>query len=422
MIMMIALVLELVAVIVCIYQINGQKVKRDISTMILFLVLLITFVCFNALQMTEAVSLVTYILIYIFDKIKFHKTYIGAGIDIILLIIIMPAFQFVCILLAAILVPKEEATRTLLGNIFVLLICVYILPKCKIERIQRSISKEWKYARILIAFVLPVIIVLLLQDMFLQGIYVEFFVFAIPISLVLLIMLGRWSRAEEKIENIQDELQLSESMQKKYDELLEGVRLRQHEFKNHLAAVFSAHYTYHTYEKLVKAQAEYCNKLQQENKYNNLLLIENNILAGFLYGKIQEIEDDGIEISYCIKASLKKLTAPEYQLIEVLGILLDNSVDAVADVKNKKQIVFSVIETKSKYRFLIRNIYRYVSYEEIEKWFQLHNSTKGRSRGIGLYHVKMICNEWNMNVGCRNIMVDGENWIEFILEIDKADK
>lgn len=420
--MKIALVLELMAVISCIYCINGQKAKADIGTTVLFVVLLIVFDYLNILRVSGAISLLIYALIYVFDKIKFKKNYVCAGIDILLLIIIIPALQFICILLATVLVPEEETIRTLLGNIFVLLICVYILPKCKIERIQRNISKKWKYARVLIAFVLPVMIALLLQDMFFQGIYIGTFIFAIPVSLVLLVMLARWSGAENKVENIQVELQTNKSMQKKYDELLEQVRVRQHEFKNHLAAVFSAHYTYHTYEKLVNAQAEYCNMLQQENKYNNLVLIENNILAGFLCGKFQEIEEDGIVIDYCIKASLKELRIPEYRLIEVIGILLDNAVDAVTEDTNEKIIVFSIMETVDKYQFLIRNTYHYVSYEEIEEWFQLHTSTKGQNHGIGLYHVKMICNEWNSNVGCRNITVNGENWIEFTLEIDKADK
>lgn len=420
--MKIALVLELMAVISCIYCINGQKAKVDIGTTVLFLVLLVVFDYLNVLRMSGAISLIIYALIYVFDKIKFKKNYICAGIDILLLIIIMPVLQFICIVLVAILVPEEEAIRTLLGNIIVLFICAYILPKYKIERLQRNISKEWKYVRILIVFVLPVIIVLLLQDILFQGIFVGVFIFAIPISLALLVMLGRWSGAEIKVENMQAELQVNKSMKEKYDELLEQVRLRQHEFKNHLAAVFSAHYTYHTYEKLVNAQTEYCNKLRQENKYNNLLLIENNILAGFLYGKFQEIEEDGIELEYYIKASLKKIEMPEYRLIEVIGILLDNAVDAVTEGGNEKRIVLSVIETMDKYQFSIKNTYHYVPYEEIEKWFQLHSSTKGQNRGIGLYHVKMICNEWNSNLGCRNITVNEDNWIEFILEIDKADK
>ena len=422
MIMEIALVLELMSVVVCIYQINGQKVSVDISTGALFIALLIVYDYLNALQVSGVTDLLIYVLIYGFDKSRFGKSYVGAGIDILLLIIIIPAIQFICIVFLAILVPKEEETRTLLCNILVLFVCTYLLPKFKVDRVQKSISKGWKYARVLIAFVLPVIIILLLQDIFFQGIFVETFVFAIPISLVLLVMLGRWSEAEERIELMQDDLRVSKSMREKYDELVEQVRLRQHEFKNHLAAVFATHYTYHTYEKLVDAQTEYCNKLQRENKYNNLLLIENNILAGFLYGKLQEIEDDGVVIDYCIKANLKNLKVPEYRLIEVVGILLDNALDAVVEYEHKKQIELFIKETKDKYQFFVRNAYRYIPYEEIERWFQLHNSTKGRNRGIGLYHVKKVCNEWNMNIGCRNVIIDGENWIEFILEIDKADR
>jgi len=422
MIMEIALVLELMSVIVCIYQISGQKVGIDISTAALFVTLLIVFDYLNALQVSGVYGILIYGIIYVFDKRRFGKSYVGAGIDILLLMIIMPAIQFICLVISAILVPKEEAARTLICNTLVLFVCTYLLPKFKVDRVQKSIAKGWKYARILIVFVLPIIIILLLQDIFFRGIFVGTFVFAIPISLVLLVLLGRWSEAEERIEIMQDDLRVSKSMREKYDKLLEQIRLRQHEFKNHLAAVFSAHYTYHTYEKLVNAQTEYCNKLQHENKYNNLVLIENNILAGFLYGKFQEIEDDGVDIDYYIKASLKKIKVPEYRLIEVIGILLDNALDAVTEYGHKKQIEFSVVETNDRYQFFIKNEYRYMPYDEIEKWFQLHNSTKGRNRGIGLYHVKMICNEWNMNIGCRNVTVDGENWIEFTLDIDKADR
>lgn len=86
--------------------------------------------------------------------------------------------------------------------------------------------------------------------------------------------------------------------------------MRQHEFKNHIAAIFSTHYTYKTYEKLVQAQEEYCKKILDENKYNSLLLLGDKILAGYLYGKFQEAEDDGIEIDYKVASKIEKTQVP----------------------------------------------------------------------------------------------------------------
>lgn len=46
-------------------------------------------------------------------------------------------------------------------------------------------------------------------------------------------------------------------------------------------------------------------------------------------------------------------------------------------------------------------------------------SSKGINRGIGLYHVKELCEEWNCNIFCENIEIEGKNWIQFDLEMCK---
>ena len=72
-------------------------------------------------------------------------------------------------------------------------------------------------------------------------------------------------------------------MQQPYEELIKTIRLRQHEYKNHLAAILATHYTYKSYDKLVKAQAKYCDRLVQENKFTSLLILGDVVLVGFLH-------------------------------------------------------------------------------------------------------------------------------------------
>lgn len=420
MLIRIALILELLSVVICVYRINERKVKFDVGTMALFMGLLVVLDYLNSRQMSGMYNLIIYVIIYFFIKSKLRISYIDAGISMLLLMIILPAIQFVCLLIAAILVPKYEMVRTIVGNVLVLSVCIFILPKCKINRVQKGIKIEGKFVKIVFIFIVVVVFALLFQNMVLRGVYVEIFIFVIPAILFLLAMLAKWSHAQIKIEDMQSELQFKKGMQKRYEELLIKVRMRQHEFKNHMAAIFSTHYTYDTYEKLVKAQAEYCKKLQQENKYNNLLLIGNNVLAGFLYGKFQDAEEDGVSIEYSIKSSIEMLQMPEYYLIEVLGILLDNAVEAVSGCDGEREIIFSVIEDNYKYLFSIKNRNRYVTYSEIEKWFLAGYSEKGSERGIGLFHAKEICRECNCSIGCKNLLVNEENWIEFTLEVDKA--
>lgn len=41
---------------------------------------------------------------------------------------------------------------------------------------------------------------------------------------------------------------------------------------------------------------------------------------------------------------------------------------------------------------------------------------------FGLYNVKELCEKYDANIVCRNKLDDSENWVEFTLEIAKADK
>ena len=422
MLIKIALVLELVSVIICIYCVNGRKIKLDIEVTTLFLGLLVILDYFNSAQISGPSQIIIYALIYLFCKVKFKISYIKAGISIILFVIILSAIEFICLLIANIFLPAQESVRTVIGNILVLFICAFVLPKCKLDKLQDTIFRQWRYVKFLVVFMALVIATLLLQDSIFNGIYAEVFIFAIPAIIMLFVMLINWSNTQITVENMQKELVVNKSMQEKYDALLVKLRMRQHEFKNHIAAIFSAHYTYDTYEKLVKAQEEYCSKLQQENKYNNLLLIGNNIFAGFLYGKFQDAEGDGIEIEYSIKTNLEALGIPEYYLIEIIGIILDNAVEAAGEKDCYKKIYFAVIEEEEKYRFVVKNKYIYVPYAEMETWFLFEHSLKGQERGIGLFHAKNLCDKLNCSIGCGNITINEENWIEFILEVDKADR
>ena len=73
----------------------------------------------------------------------------------------------------------------------------------------------------------------------------------------------------------------------------------------------------------------YCEQMLRENRYNNLLLLGNKVLVGYLCGKFQEVEDDGIELDYKITTGIDKMLVLVYYVIEMLGILFDNAMEAL---------------------------------------------------------------------------------------------
>ena len=115
-------------------------------------------------------------------------------------------------------------------------------------------------------------------------------------------------------------------------ELIDAIRKRQHEFNNHLQAILCMHYTIHTYSELIEAQLSYCNSIVDNNKFYRLLRGEWPVLSGFLYGKLQEADSKGIRIRYQYRVKKKNDRIPEFVFVEILGILLDNAVEAVVKI------------------------------------------------------------------------------------------
>jgi len=408
------------ATVVCLHCIYGKKVKFDVGTVGMFLGVLMILEISNTFQLGGILSLSVYLILYVYCSCVFKSAVKETIISVLIYIIILTVIQFVCICFVDIVVSDNQLLRNVISNLLALVICYTILPKCRLHSLQECMCKKGKYVILLLGFIFIVIMFMLLQEKLVYKIRVHFFLLVVPAIILLLFLFIKWYVAQTQADKMKETICKVEKNAKEQEVLLTKVRLRQHEFKNHMAAIFSAHYTNSTYERLVQAQEQYCNKLMDENRYNDLLLLGNNILVGYLYEKFLEANQDGIEIKYKVATMIDKMQVPTYFVVEMLGILLDNAMEAQEDVL-EKVISFEAYEHEESYEFVIRNPFRYVSYSEIEEWFQMGISEKGSERGFGLYHLRCLGNELKCDIGCRNVEQDQRNWIEFALGIRKAD-
>lgn len=418
--MHVALVAEILATILCIHCIYGRKVTFDVKTVGVTLTILIILEVANFGKLEGIFSVSIYVILFVYCKSRFKSSAIETIMSLVLCMIIATSMQFICFSLVSKAFPWQVYTKNAIGNIIILIISCVILPRCRLHRLQEGLCKKSKYVMLLSGFMCLIMMVMLLQGKTFYEVQIKYFLLVIPAIILLLYSILKWLTAQNEAERMEEEIQKAEQHAKSYENLLTKVRLRQHELKNHIAAIFSAHYTYKTYEKLVQAQEEYCKKILDENKYNSLLLLGDKILVGYLYGKFQEAEDDGIEIDYKVATKIDKVQVPTYYMIEMLGILFDNAMEALKN-SHKKVIYFEICELENGYEFSVRNPFPYVSYDEIIEWFKLDRSEKGSGRGIGLYHLKCLCEEWDSDIECRNVEIEQDNWIAFTLNIKKTD-
>lgn len=419
MILHIALVAEMLATFICIHCIWGRKFRLNTRTIVAIVWILMILEMANYYHLGGIFSFLGYVILCVYCKYEFKSSIVKTIVNFFVVVIVMTIIQFASMAFIEICIPGSVEINTMLCNMGSV-ICVVLLSKTRIDNVAKSFCKKNIFLFSLLSFMCAVALAILLQKKIFYGVQFYYFVLVVPAIIMILFLISKWYTIQNILENMEKEKHLAEEAHVKYHDLLLKVRLRQHEYKNHLSAILSTHYTYKTYDKLVRAQEEYCENMISNNKYNSLLLIKDSVLAGFLIGKFEEAKIRGITIDYAVPALIENYTVPKYHVVEMLGILLDNSIEALENGDDKR-LFFEIAEKKNRYMFLIRNPNKYVPYESITEWFILERSEKGSGRGLGLYHLKCLCDEWNCDIICRNIEIECKNWIEFVLEINKAD-
>lgn len=179
-----------------------------------------------------------------------------------------------------------------------------------------------------------------------------------------------------------------------YKDMISEIRHRQHDFNNHLQALYSMNMACENIEELRKEQYNYFKKLENDNKTYHLLK-ENvsSILVAFLYIKFKEVQNQGIQVDYTISVNQLENVIPFSDFVELVGNLLDNAVEAT--VKNSvKAVKFLLEESSTAIHLEISNSYEWTENERLNFAIKDGKSDKGSGHGYGLTNVKKIVDKY----------------------------
>lgn len=218
------------------------------------------------------------------------------------------------------------------------------------------------------------------------------------------------------------ELELQKIYGGTYESLLLEVRKRQHDYKNQLAAIYGMHLTAQTLEELVEAQRKYGDELKTNCRFDSILTCCNNsILAGFVYYRCVRCESENIAVDYNIHIEQAECRFELHEIIELLGILIDNACECVKMENSLEQrIKLELQEDVEKIVFSVSNPTNYISFSEIDRMFATGYSSKGENRGIGLARVSELVNKYEAEIKVFNSNpCNDKNWICFLVEARK---
>ena len=238
-----------------------------------------------------------------------------------------------------------------------------------------------------------------------QGIITAYYTDTLPIqitflnfiSLLMYFVLSFLSLA--KISNLvttTQKLESAEEYNKTLHILHDNVRGFKHDFDN-IVTTIGGYIKTNDMEGLEK----YYSQLQEDcSKVNNLYILNPDIINNpgiynLLTTKYSEAEEKGIKVNLTFLLDLNELHMKIYEFARILGILLDNAIDAASECDEKiLNIVFRNESKNNRNIILIENTYKDKDVD-LNQIFNKGISGKENHTGLGLWEIRKILKKNN---------------------------
>ena len=146
---------------------------------------------------------------------------------------------------------------------------------------------------------------------------------------------------------------------------------------------------------------------------NNIVIAKLNSikvssLKSLITNKVLVAQNNTIDVDINIEGEITDFYTDEMQLSRILGILLDNAIEAALEVTDNKKIEMNIIQIDKTTDIQISNTFNNIG-TPIADFNKEGFSTKGTNRGLGLSSAHEIANKLNMLL---NTEIDGNTFIQ----------
>ena len=303
-------------------------------------------------------------------------------------------FSFIFHWLNAITAPDLSRNYLIMGG-FTLLITFLTSLFCKLKFVRKfsdliiNLSKN-NYVNVLVISLIILFIVILSTKLSLEYDYEKFLFNLLLLSVFLFFIVFAFVKNHLAQKEKQEKETLLEFISK-YEKIIDENRINKHEMLNNLIILrgFEDKNTEEYNKVLDDLIVTYDNN--SDACIKNISKLTTG-LKGILYYKINDMRNKNINlnvnISKRVSSPLEKLPLDEYVILSrIIGIVMDNALEA--SIKSKEKFVMiEVFEQNDNVIIIIENSYNNkVNINDLKK---KNFSTKGKSRGLGLYIANML--------------------------------
>lgn len=138
-------------------------------------------------------------------------------------------------------------------------------------------------------------------------------------------------------------------------------------------------------------------------------VINDPAIYGVVVNKILIARENNMELSLDISANISKINFPKFELSRILGILIDNAIEAGINTTERKLILNIHTSNDALYdEIIISNSIKNLDIP-LDKIFKKDYSSKSNPSGFGLYEVSQILEKYNQ--GLLTTSIDKDNML-----------
>lgn len=420
----IACFVEIISILLCINKLYGGRFKLDIQTVIIIAADMVLIESVNENILPLGMSVMSYFLFIGYCIIEFGSNKKELVINFIMCAIIISILQMCSWMVLDILHltsnnSVDAGRNTLLVMILTLALLLLISTKERLHKMSVFMQQKFPIIRTLLIIGVLLIGYLIIIMKANGKLRPEHYVVIIISMCLLCIVTYLWQKTQNKVKEQKMELLMHQLYDESYNELITSIRRKQHDFSNHLNTITSMGILYDNYEELVENQSGYIVSLKEENRYSKLLSLGDAVIVGFLYSKFLQAEQRKIRVEYELQSPNMNCRIPDHKIVEIIGNLFDNAMDAVEQNPVEKVIHVKIENRQEDIMFVIYNECEHLAQTDIEKMFLKGVSSKGENRGLGLTNVRQICQEYHCDLEVGNRKEDDKNYIQFIVYLKK---
>ena len=391
------LLFEIISIILVLWILHGSRKRPGICTIIYVCLELILSSMIAEGWISEIYIIFAYVGIIVVDIFEFNDSLKKAIMYTIIDCLFIFIIQILGVVIFSLIARTEKISIIEVNVISLLLLFVFgiIFIKSKLHLwINKFLEKNF-ISEFLIG-ICGIFILIKLKSASMKF-YVSWDLVTFSILFLTIVFLITYKLIKEwnMKTKYQEQLEQYDQYNEIYKELISDIRHHQHDYNNHLQALYSMSMTCNSMEELRKEQAEYLDEFDK-NHYPYDLIKENvsSVLTAFLYIKFKGIEEKGISVDYKIVVNELERKIPFPDIVKLIGNLLDNATEATL-VNDNKRLKFSLIEDDNKVNIRMSNPYDWKSGERFNDFLIDGKSTKGVRRGLGMTNIKEILERYH---------------------------